>query len=51
MNQHLADTKASPPGITALRFDMVAGLTAAAVVLSKAMAYATVAGLAVAVGL
>lgn len=51
MNQHLADTKASPPGITALRFDMVAGLTAAAVVLPKAMAYATVAGLPVAVGL
>jgi SulP family sulfate permease len=35
----------------ALRFDMVAGLTAAAVVLPKAMAYATVAGLPVAVGL
>lgn len=34
-----------------LRFDMVAGLTAAAVVLPKAMAYATVAGLPVAVGL
>ncbi|NTV43601.1 MAG: hypothetical protein HGA63_09920, partial [Syntrophobacteraceae bacterium] len=29
----------------ALRFDVVAGLTAAAVVLPKAMAYATVAGL------
>ena len=28
-----------------LRFDVVAGLTAAAVVLPKAMAYATVAGL------
>ncbi|MGR9088910.1 MAG: SulP family inorganic anion transporter, partial [Gammaproteobacteria bacterium] len=36
---------------TALRFDAVAGLTAAAVVLPKAMAYATVAGLPVAVGL
>jgi sulfate permease, SulP family len=35
----------------ALRFDLVAGLTAAAVVLPKAMAYATVAGLPVAVGL
>jgi SulP family sulfate permease len=35
----------------ALRFDVVAGLTAAAVVLPKAMAYATVAGLPVAVGL
>ena len=36
---------------TGLRFDVVAGLTAAAVVLPKAMAYATVAGLPVAVGL
>ena len=35
----------------ALRLDVVAGLTAAAVVLPKAMAYATVAGLPVAVGL
>ena len=35
----------------ALRFDVVAGLTAAAVVLPKAMGYATVAGLPVAVGL
>jgi SulP family sulfate permease len=34
-----------------LRFDGVAGITAAAVVLPKAMAYATVAGLPVAVGL
>src|SRR5688572_30588148 len=33
------------------RFDVVAGLTAAAVVLPKAMAYAAVAGLPVAVGL
>src|SRR5205085_8449471 len=33
------------------RFDLVAGLTAAAVVLPKAMAYAAVAGLPVAVGL
>ena len=38
-------------GPPALRFDVVAGLTAAAVVLPKAMAYATVAGLPVAVGL
>ena len=38
-------------GTAALRFDVVAGLTAAAVVLPKAMAYATVAGLPVAVGL
>ncbi len=37
-------------GVT-LRFDIVAGLVAAAVVLPKAMAYATVAGLPVAVGL
>ncbi len=34
-----------------LRFDVVAGLTAAAVVIPKAMAYATVAGLPVEVGL
>src|SRR3954469_3540031 len=34
-----------------LRVDVIAGLTAAAVVLPKAMAYATVAGLPVAVGL
>lgn len=51
MNQHLVDAKASPSGSTALRFDIVAGVTAAAVVLPKAMAYATVAGLPVAVGL
>jgi SulP family sulfate permease len=43
--------KAAHPGPPALRFDIVAGLTAAAVVLPKAMAYATVAGLPVAVGL
>ena len=36
---------------SSLRFDLVAGLTAAAVVLPKAMAYASVAGLPVAVGL
>jgi len=35
----------------AVRFDVIAGLTAATVVLPKAMAYATVAGLPVAVGL
>ncbi len=40
----------SSPSAT-LRFDVVAGLTAAAVVLPKAMAYASVAGLPVAVGL
>ena len=39
------------PFTSALRFDVVAGLTAAAVVLPKAMAYASVAGLPVAVGL
>jgi sulfate permease, SulP family len=39
------------PAEPALRVDLVAGLTAAAVVLPKAMAYATVAGLPVAVGL
>lgn len=44
-------TTPAPPGAAALRFDVVAGLTAAAVVLPKAMAYATVAGLPVAVGL
>lgn len=36
---------------TGLRFDVIAGLTAAAVVIPKAMAYATVAGLPIAVGL
>src|SRR5512145_599784 len=39
------------PSVGTLRFDTVAGVTAAAVVLPKAMAYATVAGLPVAVGL
>ncbi len=48
-HNHVAPTaEATGPG---LRFDIVAGLTAAAVVLPKAMAYATVAGLPVAVGL
>jgi high affinity sulfate transporter 1 len=51
MNQHPTDLKASQIGTTAGRFDVIAGLTAAAVVLPKAMAYATVAGLPVAVGL
>ena len=51
MNQPTTGTPASQPGSNALRFDIVAGLTAAAVVLPKAMAYATVAGLPVAVGL
>jgi SulP family sulfate permease len=44
-------TKANDLPPPTLRFDAVAGLTAAAVVLPKAMAYATVAGLPVAVGL
>ena len=51
MNPHPPDTQSSPSSTAALRFDVVAGLTAAAVVLPKAMAYATVAGLPVAVGL
>jgi hypothetical protein len=44
---------AKPPKAAgnSLRLDIVAGLVAAAVVLPKAMAYATVAGLPVAVGL
>ena len=41
----------NPPVSNTLRLDLVAGLTAAEVVLPKAMAYATVAGLPVAVGL
>ena len=44
-------TKRAEPGSGAVRLDVVAGLVAAAVVLPKAMAYATVAGLPVAVGL
>jgi high affinity sulfate transporter 1 len=51
MNPPQAAAPASPPGAGGLRFDIVAGLTAAAVVLPKAMAYASVAGLPVAVGL
>jgi len=51
MNQSPTDTKPSEQRTAAFRFDVVAGLTAAAVVLPKAMAYATVAGLPVAVGL
>ena len=48
MSQTTMTTETRAPG---LRFDIVAGLTAAAVVLPKAMAYATVAGLPVAIGL
>jgi len=51
MNQPSPAKTARHPGPAALRFDVIAGLTAAAVVLPKAMAYATVAGLPVAVGL
>jgi high affinity sulfate transporter 1 len=51
MNQPTTVTTAGGSGTPSLRFDVVAGLTAAAVVLPKAMAYATVAGLPVAVGL
>jgi len=51
MKQPPIDMKASEQPGGVLRFDIVAGLTAAAVVLPKAMAYATVAGLPVAVGL
>jgi len=51
MSQHQKNTKTRQSETPTLRFDVVAGLTAAAVVLPKAMAYATVAGLPVAVGL
>jgi high affinity sulfate transporter 1 len=51
MKPHPTAATAVQTGAGAIRFDIVAGLTAAAVVLPKAMAYATVAGLPVAVGL
>ena len=51
MSKSALPTTESQPPAAALRFDVVAGLTAAAVVLPKAMAYATVAGLPVEVGL
>ena len=51
MDQPTMTPGADKPGAPALRLDVIAGLTAAAVVLPKAMAYATVAGLPVAVGL
>jgi high affinity sulfate transporter 1 len=44
-------TKSTTSNLPELRLDIVAGLTAAAIVLPKAMAYATVANLPVAVGL
>ncbi|MGW8162006.1 MAG: SulP family inorganic anion transporter, partial [Desulfobulbales bacterium] len=50
-NRRLQQGKTDVQNGLGLRFDVVAGLTAAAVVLPKAMAYATVAGLPVAVGL
>ena len=46
-----ADSAANQSRNSTLRLDVIAGLTAAAVVIPKAMAYATVAGLPVAVGL
>ena len=51
MNRSPHATTADQPGSATVRRDVVAGLVAAAVVLPKAMAYATVAGLPVAVGL
>jgi sulfate permease, SulP family len=51
MNPAQGKVPPSPSGPGGLRLDVVAGLTAAAVVLPKAMAYASVAGLPVAVGL
>ena len=51
MSQLTTGTDNSLSGTTALRSDVVAGITAAAVVLPMAMAHATVAGLPVAVGL
>src|SRR5436189_4010915 len=51
MSPSPSPAQASAPKASTVRFDLVAGLTAAAVVLPKAMAYATVAGLPVAVGL
>src|SRR3977135_2022700 len=49
--KHSTGAATIPSGAAAGRVDVVGGLTAAAVVLPKAMAYATVAGLPVAVGL
>jgi high affinity sulfate transporter 1 len=51
MTHATKDPAAAAPGPAPLRLDVVAGLVAAAVVLPKAMAYATVAGLPVEVGL
>ena len=51
MNLHSTSPEINQSKVAGLRLDIVAGLTAAAVVLPKAMAYATVAGLPVEVGL
>ena len=51
MSMPSASNGSNESAASTLRFDVVSGLTAAAVVLPKAMAYATVAGLSVAVGL
>src|SRR5512140_1024885 len=51
MNDTSRAASPAPSSAAPLKVDVVAGLTAAAVVLPKAMAYATVAGLPVAVGL
>src|SRR4249919_579418 len=49
--ENIGTPPATRAGSPALQLDVIAGLVAAAVVLPKAMAYATVAGLPVAVGL
>ena len=51
MTLHSTSPEKNQLGVAGLRLDVIAGLTAAAVVLPKAMAYATVAGLPVEVGL
>lgn len=51
MNSTDRQMSAKAPDASTVRMDVIAGLTAAAIVLPKAMAYATVAGLPVAVGL
>ena len=51
MSQHPTGPSTSETGAPTLRLDLIAGLTAAAVVLPKAMAFGTVAGLPVEVGL
>src|ERR1700741_3731606 len=51
MNQQSINAEARQSGTTALRFDVISGLPAPGGVLPQPMAYATVAGLPVAVGL